>query len=417
MRAEVISIGDELTSGQRLDTNSQWLSERLGELGVAVRYHTTVGDELAANVRVFREAASRVELIVCTGGLGPTADDLTRDALAEATGRPLVQDAAALAHIEQLFARRSRPMPERNRVQALFPAGARVIPNPHGTAPGIDVDIPTIAGASSRLFALPGVPAEMREMWFASVAPAIRSMHGDLPRLIKHKRVKCFGVGESDLEAMLPDLIRRGREPLVGITVHEATITLRITAEAESDQACDQLIAPTLATIRQLLGDLVFGEDDDELPQAVGRLLTLRRATVAAADGSGLLAQWLCEAAPDRCAGGVIAASPARLAQALDLPAEMALPDKTDFKEGAALAMAAAQACRSRFQSDYALVLLPFAESTSQSPPLRLAGAIADKRGPSPFFAPLAGHPEIVRPRAAKHALDVLRKALLSGAE
>src|SRR5947209_1234849 len=119
MLAEVISIGDEITSGQRLDTNSQWLSERLGELGVRVVYHTTVADDLDANVRVFQAAIQRADVVVATGGLGPTADDLTREAIAGATGRELVLDPAALEHIERLFARRQRPMPERNRVQAM----------------------------------------------------------------------------------------------------------------------------------------------------------------------------------------------------------------------------------------------------------------------------------------------------------
>src|ERR1700753_479597 len=119
MHAEVISIGDELTSGQRLDTNSQWLSIRLGELGVSVMYHTTVADNLDANVQIFRAAAQRADIIVATGGLGPTADDLTRDAIAAAAGVGLELDAAALDYIEKLFARRHRPMPERNRVQAM----------------------------------------------------------------------------------------------------------------------------------------------------------------------------------------------------------------------------------------------------------------------------------------------------------
>ena len=136
MHAEVISIGDELTSGQRLDTNSQWLSTRLGELGVSVMYHTTVADNLDANIAVFRQAAERADIIVATGGLGPTADDLTRDAIATAVGVELVLDSAALTYIENLFARRGRPMPERNRLQAMFPRGSRVIHNPAGTAPG-----------------------------------------------------------------------------------------------------------------------------------------------------------------------------------------------------------------------------------------------------------------------------------------
>src|SRR5262245_60233963 len=123
MIGEVISIGDEITSGQRLDTNSQWLSMQLGDLGVRVMYHTTVADELRPMIDVFGAAAARADVIVVTGGLGPTADDLTRQALADVAGVELVQDDAALAHIRSLFARRKRDMPERNLVQALFPRG------------------------------------------------------------------------------------------------------------------------------------------------------------------------------------------------------------------------------------------------------------------------------------------------------
>ena len=173
MNAEVISIGDELTSGQRLDTNSQWLSQRLGDLGVRVLYHTTVADDLAANVAVFRQAIARADFVVATGGLGPTADDLTRDAVAAALGVELVLDTSSLEHIRGLFARHKREMPERNRLQAMFPAGSRAIFNPRGTAPGIWVEAPRPAGGVCRLFALPGVPAEMFEMFRETVAPAI----------------------------------------------------------------------------------------------------------------------------------------------------------------------------------------------------------------------------------------------------
>src|SRR5262245_47572484 len=178
MRAEIISIGDELTSGQRLDTNSQWLAERLLEIGVPVAFHTTVGDQLADNVLVFRQACERADIVVATGGLGPTADDLTRYAIAELAGVPLVQDDASLAHIQALFARRRREMPPANVVQAQFPLGSRPIFNPHGSAPGIDIAIPRAVGKPARIFALPGVPAEMDEMWRASVAPAIQDLLG-----------------------------------------------------------------------------------------------------------------------------------------------------------------------------------------------------------------------------------------------
>src|SRR5947209_75034 len=132
MFAEIISIGSELTSGQNLDTNSQWLSRRLAEIGIAVRYHTTVADDLDANVNVFRTAARRAGLVVATGGLGPTQDDLTREALAMAAGVELVLHERSLAHIRDIFAKRGRTMPDRNSVQAMIPAGAEPIPNDRG---------------------------------------------------------------------------------------------------------------------------------------------------------------------------------------------------------------------------------------------------------------------------------------------
>src|SRR5688500_1545286 len=178
MRAEIISIGDELTTGQRLDTNSQWLAERLLEIGVPVAFHTTVGDTLADNVLVFRQACERAEIVVATGGLGPTADDLTRHALAELAGVLLVQDDESLQHIKDLFSRRKREMPPANVIQAQFPQGATPIPNRHGTAPGIDLVVPRASGKRARVFCLPGVPAEMKEMWTAIVGPSIQSLMG-----------------------------------------------------------------------------------------------------------------------------------------------------------------------------------------------------------------------------------------------
>src|SRR5580692_11675245 len=155
MKSEILSIGSELTSGQNLDTNSQWLSRRLAELGIAVGWHTTVADDLDANREAFRIACGRADLVLATGGLGPTQDDLTREVLAKVAGVELVEDAASLEHIQQMFAKRSRVMPERNRVQALFPSGAEVVLNTTGTAPGIWMKID-----KAIVVAMPGVPSE-----------------------------------------------------------------------------------------------------------------------------------------------------------------------------------------------------------------------------------------------------------------
>ncbi len=411
MHAEVIAIGDELTSGERLDTNSQWLSQRLAELGVRTLFHTTVGDDLEANVRVFREAADRSDVIVVTGGLGPTADDLTREALAVAMGEPLVKDEAALAQIRSLFTRRGREMPERNVVQAMFPQGSIVIPNPHGTAPGIDLAAPRAGRAPARFFCLPGVPAEMKEMWQATVAPTIRALLPGPSRVIRHRCVKCFGVGESNLEQMLPDLIRRGRTPQVGITVHQATITLRITAEGASEEECAALMQPTLEVIRSSLGDLVFGEEDEELQHIVARRLAERGQTLAVAEWGtgGLLAHWLSDACGDNAEflGGVVVRSRAALVQDLQIPRSML----DQHGEGSrAVAVAMAERCREQFGASLALAVGPFPALDPQAdapPPVHVALATPDAVYPS--TAPFAAHPDILQALTAKRALNLLR--------
>lgn len=422
MIAEVISIGDELTSGERLDTNSQWLSQRLAEIGIAVRYHTTVADDLEANVGVFRAACERADLVIASGGLGPTADDLTRDVLARVTSTELVLDQGALAHIRGLFARRKREMPERNVVQAMFPAGSRVVPNPHGTAPGIDLFVPRSGREPCRLFALPGVPAEMFEMWEATLRPALVSLLGN-PRVIRHRRIKCFGVGESDLEARLPDLIRRGRVPSVGITVSEATITLRITAQGDSPEACLQAMEPTVQSIHECLGTLVYGEEDDELQHAVLRLLRERGATLAtaewgphAAGTSGLLAQWLGE---DELARGVLASavvvSSAKSAATLLGAPWSELESLTATSAEACRILA--ETCRARSDTDYALAIGGFPAFVPEAQePARLHLALATREGVSVHSTPFAGHPAILKPRAVKQGLNLLRLHLLGQA-
>ena len=313
VRAEVVSIGDELTTGQRLDTNSQWISRELGLLGVPVAFHTTVTDSLEEGQSAFRIAAGRADIVVVTGGLGPTADDLTRDVLAAVSGVPLEVSPEALADVEARFARRGVAMPASNRQQAMFPRGSRVIPNPEGTAPGIDADVARPAGSGvprrggagvARFFALPGVPAEMHTMWHATVGPAILAL---LPGAgtIRFRRIKCFGAGESAIEAMLPDLVRRGRDPLVGITAHEATITLRIAARGSDEAACAAAIAPTETLIRDCLGSLVFGTEDEEIEDAALSVLASAGATLATVEiGTlGRVAGLLAEAAA-RAPGG-----------------------------------------------------------------------------------------------------------------
>jgi nicotinamide-nucleotide amidase len=415
MQAEVIAIGDELTSGQRLDTNSQWISRRLADLGIRVLYHTTVGDELAANVGVFRHAVDRADLVISTGGLGPTADDLTREAIAQAIGAELILKQEAVEHIKRLFARFGRAMPERNVVQAMFPNGSRMIPNPNGTAPGIDTDISRASQKPARLFALPGVPGEMRDMWEATVEPAIVTSLGPDRRFIRHRVINCFGAGESDVERMLPDLVRRGRTPRVGITASKADIMLRITAEGSTPEACGELMEPTAAIIRECLGKLVFGEDEDQLQDVVIRMLKQRQQTLATVecDSGGVLAQWLSEADPDgdTYLGGFVARHSAAMAEAAGM-------ERAQFLEGAVeprtLVQEMAIHCRQQHVADYALALGPFPDSDDDEPTSRkFHFALASPAGATAKSARFAGHPDIRKPRAVKQALNLLRLDLL----
>ncbi len=404
MHAEVISIGDEIISGQILDTNCQWLAQRLEELGIRVLYHSGVGDELEAMVGVFRLAIDRADVIVTTGGLGPTADDLTRQALAQATGRKLVLDAGALEQIRALFARRKREMPQRNESQALFPEGSRVVPNPNGTAPGIDLEIPRPGRASCRFFALPGVPAEMKEMWLGTVVHELRKA-GAGRQVIRHRRIKCFGVGESQMEAMLPDLVRRGREPRVGINASQATIIFRITASGPTEEAALAAMEPTVETIRKCLGNLVFGEEDDELQDAVVRLLRQRKQTLATVEWgtAGLLADWLGAAAGnDPCyRGGLVLGDEATVQKVLGVSP----PDVSTM----------AEACRKRFGADYGLCAGPFpALDPPPAEPKPFHYALASPSGVAVQAVPFAAHPALLKVLCAKHVLNLARLAMLS---
>jgi len=401
MRAEVIAIGDELTTGQRLDTNTQWLSQRLTELGVQVAFHTTITDELADNVAAFRAAIDRVDIVVATGGLGPTADDLTRDAIVAATNTELVRDEASLTHIKNLFASRGRQMPERNEVQADFPVGSVPIFNPHGTAPGIEMSMVGEDGKRCTLFALPGVPAEMFEMWEATVAPRILALQPE-PRVIRHRRIKCFGVGESTLEAMLPDLIRRDREPRVGITVSDATLTLRITATDRDEATCFAVMEPTVATIYESLGELIFGEEDDELQHTVIRLLADRNLTLAVEDWATgeLLTGWLAAADEE---SHVYRANPNPSA---DLVAELAAQPHS-----AAAAIEIAERVRRETQADIGLGIAAFPAQT-EGPEAHIYAALALPERTRKLRFSCAAHPSIVHSRTAKQALNALRLAL-----
>ncbi len=290
MKAELIAIGSELVCGASLDTNSQWLSCELEARGFTVSRHTTIADDLPAMIETLRAAAQRCRVVLVTGGLGPTRDDITRDALAGAFGQPLVEDRAELEHIASLFARLGRRMPERNSIQAMRPRDAEPLRNHHGTAPGI---LMNLSDPECLVAAMPGVPREMKKMFERQLLSRLPAS----PVVVRRVVLRTFGYGESHAEERLGDLTDRGRNPEVGITASGAVISLSVTARAGSESECELLIQPVLDEIRQKLGRAVYGSGSDELHDVVRQRLAEQSLSVSLAEGTttgGLLSQWLC---------------------------------------------------------------------------------------------------------------------------
>jgi nicotinamide-nucleotide amidase len=413
MKCEILSIGSELTSGQNLDTNSQWLSRRLAEMGIAVGWHTTIADDLDANIEAFRIASRRAGLILATGGLGPTQDDLTREVLARAIGVELVEDAEALRHIEEMFRHRQRIMPERNRVQALFPAGATPIPNERGTAPGIWMRL-----GDCWVAAMPGVPSEMFVMFEKQVKPRLTAL-GLGGGVLVQRKINTFGLGESAIEEMLLDLTRRGHVPEVGITVSDAVVSLRILARASSYAEAQTQIAPVEQIVRERLGTLVFGVEDEELQHAVARLLASNRQSLATAEGvtAGLAADRL-GSVPGVSAwfrGGIVAYDNRLKVELLAVPQSLI---ETHGAVSGEVAEAMAVGCRTRLHADIAVSTVGVAgpNDLSEDRPVGLVYVgLAWAGGVSSMRFSWTGNRDEVRRRTAKLALNRVRLHLLKG--
>ena len=390
--AEVISIGDELTSGQRLDTNSQWLSRRLSEIGLRPLFHTTVADDETLMEQAFHNARQRVDVALITGGLGPTGDDLTRQVIAKVAGVPLLTDDTAVRYIEELFASRGRTMPESNRVQAMYPEGGSLIPNLTGTAPGVDLQTQG-SGQTCRFLAFPGVPAELKPMWWEYARTAILKQFPELG-VIVHHAIHCFGLGESDVERRLPDLIRRGRIPTVGITATKATITLRISAAGNDPSECQAIIEPTAKLIRDEFAEYIFGENEITLQEVLIALLKEKRATLSVVDlgGCSLIAEWL----NDADATGQIYRGSVCLSQ-------------HDPGKSMENLVSTAQAT---FNSDYVLAIGPILKD-AEIAQRDVAIYRGEKQIVERFHA--ASNPSIVVQRSVKQALNFMRQAVQAG--
>ncbi len=274
MNAEVITIGTELLLGEIVDTNSVHIARQLRTIGLDLHYMTTVGDNLGRIAHVVSIALDRVDVVITTGGLGPTVDDVTREAVAQATGRPLTLDPHLLEQIQAFFTRLGRQMGENNRRQAYIPEGAIPIANPVGSAPAFIVE--TDRGV---VITLPGVPREMKYLLESAVLPYLRDRF-KLNAVIKSKVLRTVGMGESNIDAVIADLMELSN-PTVGLAAHPGQTDIRITAKAKTEAEADRLIKEVETQIRQRLGDVIYGEDGQTVEEVVADLLRQRGWRVA----------------------------------------------------------------------------------------------------------------------------------------
>jgi nicotinamide-nucleotide amidase len=291
MKSAILAIGDELTCGYRLDTNSQFIARHLTALPTEVILHLSVGDDMAAIQEALRVALDAADILIITGGLGPTEDDLTRQAVAAYFGLRLVEDAEALARIRERFVRRRLPLPESNRIQARVPAGSTVIQNDRGTAAGFYVEAEV-----KHVFAIPGVPYEMEGMLEGFILPRLREAVGT-GRHVQRAALKIYGLPESAINERIKPLLARGRNPLLGLLPVRGTITVEVVATGSTAEETAVLIEADLAALRTLLGNTIVSEDERELPQVVADLLVERGLTIATAElgTAGLVAVRLTE--------------------------------------------------------------------------------------------------------------------------
>ncbi len=343
MSAEILCIGTELLLGNITNGNARWLAEQLAALGLPHHRQTVVGDNRERLMAAVREAAGRCRVLITTGGLGPTPDDLTTEALAAAFNTPLVEHPEIWAEIQARLRAGGRVCSPSNRQQAFLPAGAQVLPNPTGTAPGMVWTPPAGAGIQPGFTVLtfPGVPSEMEAMWRATAAPWLRAA-GLAEGVFASRMLRFWGVSESALAEQMADLLE-AENPTLAPYAGAGEVKLRLTARASSDPEAQALLAPLEAEIRSRTGTACFGADDDTLASVVLELLRRRGETLAVAEsctGGGLGAALAAvPGASDVFRGGVIAYANAVKQELLGVPAAL-LDSHGAVSDPVALAMA-----------------------------------------------------------------------------
>jgi nicotinamide-nucleotide amidase len=407
--AEILAVGTEILLGQIENSNARWMSERLALVGVDVLHHQVVGDNEARIADAFRLALSRADVVIATGGLGPTQDDVTREGLAQALEVELEPVPAIEEWLRERFAGLGREMAESNLRQALVPAGARYIVPERGTAPGL-----ICQHEGRRVYAVPGVPVEMKEMLEGTILPELAGIAGSVT--IVSRVLKVTGMAESRLAEVLDDLFRGSTNPTVAFLATSGEVKVRLTAKAASRAEAEALIDPLAGEVARRLGDRVFSTDDEQLEHVVGRLLKANQRTLACAESltGGALAARLTSA-PGSSAylvGSAVCYTEASKRDVLGVRQET-IDGPGVVSEECAVEMA--RGARRMFEADIGVALTGVAgpDPHDDEPVGTVWAAISTERGEhaATFRAP--GDREQVRRWAEQAALDMVRRDLM----
>ena len=411
MNTEIVAIGSELLLGQIVDTNSAWMAQRLADLGVNLFYKTTVGDNPGRMREVIERAMDRSDLVITSGGLGPTQDDLTREIVALASNRELVLDQELLDQIQARSRARGFTMTENNNRQAYIPKGATPVKNPNGSAPSFIVEDPRAV-----VFCLPGVPFEMKWLFDNELAPYLRRKF-QISDAIYSRVLKVADLGESAVDDRIGHLIANSTNPMVGVLAHPGQVDVRITAKTASQLEADRVIAPVEDEVRSLLGDHVFAADDQTMASVLGDLLDSKGLTVASYEGltGGMVAQQLQEAAGERFLQGTVGCHAGVLRNILaPIGQEMAAEDLTTG--GAALTAQLADGVRHQTGADLGLAIHSVPDAKANNENLRAGKtfiSVASRDGTHSREYNFAGPGTPDRTRATLHTLDLLRMTML----
>ena len=408
-KASIVSIGNELLSGQTVDTNAAYLGENLLSIGIPVVSFYTVGDDIDSIIRSFNLASSDADLVLATGGLGPTDDDLTRQAFAKFLGSELELQKELLQKIQNFFTCRNRQMSSKNKIQAYIPAGAKALANNLGTAPGIMAKV-----EGKLLAALPGVPSEMKQMFEDSVLAELQSFAGRQAVIIR--KLRCFGTGESNIAELLGPLMQRGRNPLINCTAKHGVITLHIIATAKDKIQAQQMAEKDEKNLRNKLGELVYGTEDQTLAEVVGEKLARQNKTIAVAESctGGCLAKLLTDipGASRYFTHGWITYSNSAKTSEVGVPAHLIEKHGSVSEQ---IAQAMAQGARKRAGTTFAIGITGIAgpAGASDQKPVGLVYISIDSDNvceTKRFIFP--GGRDTIRLRTAQKALNMLRAKL-----